>query len=289
MRILMVEKTRVGGVHVHVSSVAKELRKLGHEVNIITRVEDLGFSSFVDSYSAMKKFFAKKAQQYDIIHAHDWSIVYPAIRAGVGNLVATFHGLPTTFIAKYFQDTAIRALGSRAVVISPRMLITYPSATYVPNGIDPNIFLPNRPGKQDEVLVLGVAQKYYRREITRVATDLGFRVHTAEGIPYSRMPEFYNSVDVFVSIPPRTTGFNMVWLEAMACEVPYIIGMNVGIGEILPIYKVNGIKELKTLLTTIKEGNLPPLKGSRKWVIENGFTWAEHARQIVRIYSEVVV
>jgi len=101
-----------------------------------------------------------------------------------------------------------------------------------------------------------------------------------------KLPEFYNSLDVFV-FPSFYEGFGVPLLEAMACEVPYVIGTNAGIGEILPIYKIENFNELKDMLMKIKNRKIPPLKNQRAWVIKNKLTWRDHIKELVKIYSGV--
>jgi glycosyltransferase involved in cell wall biosynthesis len=99
------------------------------------------------------------------------------------------------------------------------------------------------------------------------------------------LPLFYNSLDVFI-FPSFYEGFGIPLLEAMACEVPYIIGTNAGIGEILPIYKISNFNELKNLLGNIKN-EADPLKNQRKWIIKNKFTWNEHVKKLVDVYEKI--
>lgn len=105
-------------------------------------------------------------------------------------------------------------------------------------------------------------------------------------ISESKLPQFYTSLDVFI-FPSLYEGFGIPLLEAMACEVPYIIGTNAGIGEILPIYKVDSFKEFKTLLKEINEGKIILLKNQRRWLIKNKLTWKEHIKKLVEIYGKV--
>lgn len=55
----------------------------------------------------------------------------------------------------------------------------------------------------------------------------------------------------------------------MACKVPYIIGTNAGIGEILPVDKISTFEQLKEYLEKIKNDELEPLKNTRKCIIKN--------------------
>jgi len=105
-------------------------------------------------------------------------------------------------------------------------------------------------------------------------------------IPENKLTKFYNSLDIFI-FPSLYEGFGIPLLEAMACEVPYIIGTNAGIGELLPIYKIKNFEELKTLLKKIKNNELEPLKGMRKWIIKNKFTWKEHVKKLLELYEKI--
>jgi glycosyltransferase involved in cell wall biosynthesis len=105
-------------------------------------------------------------------------------------------------------------------------------------------------------------------------------------ISEEKLPDFYNSLDVFV-FPSLYEGFGVPLLEAMACEVPYIIGTDAGIGEILPIYKIRNLNELIKLLLKIKNREIMPLKNQRKWIIKNKLTWKEHVKKLIEVYSEI--
>jgi len=105
-------------------------------------------------------------------------------------------------------------------------------------------------------------------------------------ISEEKLPDFYNSLDVFV-FPSLYEGFGVPLLEAMACEVPYIIGTYAGIGEILPIYKIRNLNELIKLLLKIKNREIMPLKNQRKWIIKNKLTWKEHVKKLIEVYSEI--
>jgi len=286
MRVLMIHKTKKGGVAIHVKNVKRELEKKGIEVVEITRNETLRISSFIKSYHKLKHLYTKWSKEYDIIHAHDWSIAYPAVRANIPNLVVTLHGFATNPIGDIFEKIIIKKLKWKVIVVSPAMLKKFPDATYLPNGIDLKNFKKkeNISRKRKKA---GIAQKYCALQIMRILKKLNLGFTYVKNIPYEKIPEFYSQIEIFISLPPKTTGFNMVWLEAMACEVPYIIGTNYGIGEILPIYKVNSFMELEILLMKIKNNELPPLKGCRKWIIKNKFTWKEHVKRLLKIYEEI--
>ncbi len=105
-------------------------------------------------------------------------------------------------------------------------------------------------------------------------------------VPEEKLSEFYNSIDIFV-FPSFYEGFGIPLLEAMACEVPYIIGTYTGIGEILPVYKIQNFAQLQELLKKIVNKDLPQLKNLRRWTIRNGFTWKEHTKKLLKLYESV--
>lgn len=284
MNILHLHKTRRGGVAIHVSYVKSELEDSSHDVDEISRNEDLDSDSFLRSYHLLQEESKAWSDDYDVIHAHDWSLAFPLIRAGVKNLVATFHAFPTNPVARLFQDYAISRLGPRAVVISPKMKLRYQDASYIPNGVDLKLF--RRTGESHDGFRVGVAQGYKKEAIKRACDAAGVEFVSTRGeLDYEDLPDFYSSLDAFVSLPYRQAGFNMVWTEAMACEVPYIVGTGAGIGDVLPIYKLRKSSGPKSLLELFRDGELPPLKGSREWLERNEFTWERHVESLLRIYE----
>lgn len=105
-------------------------------------------------------------------------------------------------------------------------------------------------------------------------------------IKEDELSQFYSSLDIFI-FPSLYEGFGIPLLEAMACEVPYIIGTNAGIGEVLPIYKVSNFNELRELLTKIKDGKIKPLKNQRNWIVRNKFTWKDHLNKLLEVYRKL--
>jgi len=287
MKILMLHTQKTGGVAIHVSEILNELRKRNFSVDEITRDDDLKIDSFAQSYFKLKKLGKKWSKDYDLIHAHDWSIVYPLLRGGVKNVVATFHALPTNPLARIFQDYCIKKLGKNAIVISPKMHRRYTSATLINNGVNLTFFKKLR-GHRDATLV-GMAQQYNKNHIVKTVATTGLHwIFTDGALPFDKIPEFYAKIGTFVSIPYKEAGFNMVWLEAMACEVPYIIGTTAGIGEVLPIYKVKDFVELNNILVKIKNKELEPLKNLRKWITKNGFVWPKNAKKLIELYERAI-
>ncbi|MCS7123070.1 MAG: glycosyltransferase, partial [Candidatus Aenigmarchaeota archaeon] len=106
-------------------------------------------------------------------------------------------------------------------------------------------------------------------------------------VPEDKLPEFYNSLDILI-FPSLYEGFGIPLLEAMACEVPYVIGTSAGIGNVLPIYKINSFEELREIIAKIKNNELKPLKSLRKWIAKNKFTWKDSVNKLIKLYEEVM-
>lgn len=124
-------------------------------------------------------------------------------------------------------------------------------------------------------------------KLTKIKKELSLKnVEFAGLVLEKNLPEFYGMLDVFV-FPSFFEGFGIPLLEAMACEVPYIIGTNAGIGEVFPIYKITNFSELKNLIVKIKEGKIEPLKNQRKWAMKKGFTWKNHVKKLTEVYEKI--
>lgn len=287
MKVLMVHKTYKGGVAVHVKEISKELKMRGIKVDEITRNEDLKLKNFRKSYFKMKTLFKKWSREYDIIHTHDWSITYPALKANTKNLVSTFHAFPTNIVAKFLQNYCIKELKWRAIVVSPSMQQVYRNSSYIPNGVNLKTFKSVKKIKRRKNLI-GLAQKYNFKKITKLLKKIDLKfVYTGGKWKFGKLSRFYSMLDVFISIPYKEAGFNLVWLEAMACEVPFVIGTNAGIGKILPIYKVENFNELKKILKKIKDNKLKPLKNQRQWILKNDFVWSKSVNKLLKIYRRI--
>jgi glycosyltransferase involved in cell wall biosynthesis len=155
----------------------------------------------------------------------------------------------------------------------------YKDATLIVEGVDLREFKPRKkkPGE-----LVGVCQGYNLSAIRKGVDKAGMKLVEAKGIPFNKMPEFYGSIDIFISLPPRTTGFNLVWLEAMASGKP-TIGSEWGIGEVLPIDKVkdNNPSEIADKLGSAKYRNY------RQWIKKHEMTWKKHVDGLIKVYSSV--
>lgn len=99
-------------------------------------------------------------------------------------------------------------------------------ATYIPNGIDEDLFpRPRRP----IVGFSGTDREAKNMSVIKAACDqLGLQLRTANynnnvpDLQHSDMHKFYQSIDVYVHAS-LTEGFNNTILEALACNVPVLM------------------------------------------------------------------
>lgn len=96
----------------------------------------------------------------------------------------------------------------------------------VQNGVDTSIFKPKNVSRK--AFTIGWAGKYDRTEKrTHLLERLGYPIKIGKNLKHSEMPDFYNSVDVYVCISIAESSPLPV-LEAMACGLP-VISTDVGI------------------------------------------------------------
>jgi len=274
MRILILLKTWPGGVGTVIKNISKELEKRGHKVKIISREEDLEIDSFVKSISPIRKKVKQlmKKENYDIIYTQDWSLAFPLIFPYPifrKQHFCMFHGNQPGW-ARIFQNIIGSIMGRKLLVVGDGLKRRFPKSNLIYNGVDLEIFKPKRKIKRIKDGV-GFANwktdTYNYNEIKLAVEKNGKKLIVAGGIPNEKMPEFYNKLEAFISLPPEYTGFNLVWLEAMACGVPKIIGNKAGIGKKLPIDHIGGFSSIEEAIKNSKKRNY------RKWILDKGLTW----------------
>jgi hypothetical protein len=122
-------------------------------------------------------------------------------------------------------------------------------------------------------------EKNTEEQVKRLAKALKMPLLVATKIPFNRMNEYYNKCKIFVSLPPVDAGFNLCWFEAMAAEVPMVIGNNEGAGIKLPIKKVEKIGEIEKI--KFKSDG----KFYRKW-LKGKYTWKNQAKRLIEVISK---
>ena len=226
MKILTYILRHKGGVGRVLKTLEPELNKLGHELEVISREDDLECFSLASSIVRMNKDI--RYRDYDILLTNDWSMALPFIFKK--NHFSLFHGLEQSKISKKLQNIVGKIIGKNLMVVGFNIKKIFPRATLTENGVDKKKFFNlNKKRKylgwvkRDYDLINEAEAKFY-------AQQLGLKLSIAENIHPDKMNEWYNSLKAFISMPPAYTGFNLCWVEAYRAGVPKILGNNNGVG-----------------------------------------------------------
>jgi len=226
MKILTYILRHKGGVGRVIRTLEPELKKLGHELEIVSREDDLNCFSLVESVRKLNK--DRKKRDYDILLTNDWSIALPF--KFNENHFSLFHGLQVTKTSRLIQKMVGRLIGKNLMVVGKKMSKIFPRATLTENGVNLEKFF----NMNKERKYLGWIKRDYdlitEAEARLKAEERGLELSVAENIHPDKMNEWYNSLEVFISMPPEYTGFNLCWVEAFRAGVQIILGNNNGVG-----------------------------------------------------------
>lgn len=299
MKIVIFLKKWPGGVGVVIKSIKREFEKDGHKVICISREDDLKiFSSIKNLFSLRKKYLEIiRKENPDIIYTQDWSMAFPLLfpfRKFGKKHFCCFHGIQPGK-TKFIQTVVGKILRGKLVVVGDSLKKRFPKSSLVYNGLDISLFKPNTRIKRITNSI-GFANwkigKYHYDEIKRACEKIGRKLIIAENISHEKMPDFYSRIDTFVSLPPHYAGFNLVWIESMASGVPKIIGNGAGIGNKLPITKVENFgwneslsekEKINVLIKTIKNSEE---KDYSEWIKQKNFNWVNHINKLLKMWEK---
>lgn len=282
MKILILTKTMLGGIGAVVNSIKPELEKRGHKVIVVSRNEDLKIYSSVKNLLFLRQEYKNiiKIEKPDIIYTQDWSMALPLIfpfNIYKNKHYCCFHGNQPGK-TRFIQKIVSTLLGKKLFVVGDSLKKRFPDATLVYNGVDLSKFKPNEKIKKikDSVGFVNLKTKeYHYEEIESACKNLKKKFIAAENIPYEKMPEFYQKLDCFISLPPKGAGFNMSWIEAMGCGVSKIIGNEEGIGKILEIDKIDEKETIENVIQRSKS------KKYREIIESKGLNWKSHVNKLL--------
>ncbi len=305
MKILIVLLRLNGGVGRANIEIAQELRKRGHEVDILSREDDL------KKYSLNKGFFLirNKIRQlmneknYNIIYTQDYSCSLPLLFPYPifwKRHFCCFCGVKTTEDMEFFQGsyksrfsyyyhiflhrTIGKIMGKKLIVIGDRLKEMFPKSTLIYRGVNLNKFKPLRKKRTHLGWYSSDNEIISIKDIQKISNEVNLDLLVAKNISKDNMNKFYNTCQVFINLP-RTAGFNLSWLEAMAAGTPIIIGNNKGAGAIIPISKIsnkiNIVKEIVSIIKNSKKINY------RKWLIDNDFSWENKVKELETFFKNI--
>jgi glycosyltransferase involved in cell wall biosynthesis len=304
MKILIVLRKLKGGVGRANTEMAESLRKLGHKVDILSREDDLKIYSLFPSIFPLRKKIKQlmKKKNYDIIYTQDYTIAIPLLfpnKIFWKKHFCCFCGIKTKenidffkgrYKLKFFynfhillQRLTAKKMGKKLVVIGDKLKKTFPKATLIYRGVNTNQFKPLKKKRDSIGWYSSDNEVITLEEMKKISKKTNLKLLIAKKIPQNKMNDFYNKCKVFINIP-RTAGFNLSWLEAMAAGIPIVIGNYKGAGIFLPIEKVSYKKDFVSEITDIIKN--PKKINYRKWLIDNGFTWDNKAKELIKFFQK---
>jgi hypothetical protein len=227
-------------------------------------------------------------EDYDLVHFNFTAgvhVVEPFVRRwahkcvmSVINERSLFEGYESDPVKLLSMLTACRSV----VTLSKRVLERVPHATYIPNGIDEDLFpAPDpavvgycgttKPNKNSHLVREACAQLYLELKSATYGGATGKHTMTHE-----RMHKFYRSLDVYVH-PSATEAFNNTVLEALACNVPVIMT------------RVGAWQEFEGYATFVEPNVESLVAALRPWagrsLIDQKFLWKNIAPEYRRVYE----
>lgn len=300
MKILVLIKKWKGGVGSYVRSIKPLLEKKGFYVKVISREDDLKIFSLWKSIFPIRTLVKRlmKKEKFDIIYTQDWSMAFPLLfpfPIFKNKHFCCFHGNERRILSRILQEITGKIIEKKLFVVGPTIKKRFKKAVLNYEASDLSLFKPIHSKREFLGFVEKETEILSSKDIKIICKKINMKSLIAGNIPWKKMNKFYNKLRIFISLPPKEAGFNLVWLEAMASGVPIIVGNNEGVGKELPITKVEdfGWNKAKTkkekvelLIKTIK--NAKP-KNYRRWLEKNKkkFSWEEHVRRLVRRWGEV--
>lgn len=295
MKILIILLRLRGGVGRANKEIAEVLRKKGHKVDILSREDDLKKYSLIKGIFPVRNRIKRlmKEKNYDIIYTQDYSVApsllfpYPlfwkkhfscfcGVKPGNHPRLIQWHH-------KFIHRLTGKIMGKKLVVIGDELKKIFPKATLIYRGVNLKKFKPLRKKRSFLGWIFTDNETISLQEIKKIGDRVNLKLLVAKDIPEDKMNDFYNKCKVFVNLP-RTAGFNLAWLEAMAAGVPIIVGNYEGAGTFLPINKVsNNQNREEKMISMIKN---PKNMNYRKWLMDNGFIWKNKARDLSILFEE---
>src|SRR3989344_6342131 len=281
-----------GGVGNANEEIAKEMEKLGHKVDFLSREDDMKIYSLWKSIFPIRKKVKElmNKNHYEVIFSQDWSFAFPLLfpkRIFKKNHICCFCGHQENWLI-FLQNIVGKMMGEKLIVIGDDLKKRFPKATLIYRGVNFSKFKPLK-RKRDCLCWTDKGDEYKmisEDELEKIAIENNLKLSIAKGIPSNKMNEFYNKCKVFISVPPQA-GYNNSWNESMAAGVPIVIGNNKGGGTMLPLNRISknedNVKRINEIIKNPKKINY------RKWLRDIGFAWENVAKKMINFFEKEVI
>lgn len=219
------------------SILATYLRRRGIYANVITRhgFDPYGFSEaypdVTTTYSVRARRFytmvVQQASDYDIIHIHTLDEMAPLVKLCRWKpVVLHYHGSDIRSQGASLKKRVFQWFTNRILVSTPDLLEDIPSATYLPNPVDTNLFYPQptQPLHNSAVFFLkypdGEAELTYIQDF---AAKQGLHLQTysrvgGDHVSHNDMPSLYAAHEYFLG-RVKLPSLSRMALEALACGI----------------------------------------------------------------------
>jgi len=296
MKILIILRKFKGGIGKANTEIAEVLRKKGHQVDFLSREDDLKKYSLIKGILPIRKKVKQimKKENYNIIYTQDYSIALPLLFPYLlfwKKHFCCFCGIKTRnhpnliqFHHKFLHRLVGKIMGKKLVVIGNQLKEAFPKSTLIYRGVNMKKFKSLKKKRNSIGWYYSDNETISLKEIRDISNKTKLKLLIFKNISPEKMNDFYNECKVFINLP-RTAGFNLSWLEAMAAGIPTIIGNYKGAGIFLPIEKVLNDEENK-VDKIIKIIRKPKRINYRKWLIDNNFTWENKTEELIKFFEK---
>ena len=287
MKILVLVKERkkkgFGGVETLLKNISKEFEEKGHNVDIISRTDDLKLKNTAQSIFPLRKKVREimKEKNYDIIYTQDWNMAlpllfpYPIFRK---KHFCFFHA--TQKGRGFFVQFLVGNLMGKRLLTGDRINEKrYSGATLIETAVDMNEFKPLNKKRTYLGWTNKPSENMTKEQIERIGKNLGIPVLIIENIPHEKMNETYNKCKIFVGLPFKEAGGGVTYMEAMAAGIPRIVGNIYSEGYKFPFDKIENFRNLEEAIKNSKK------RDYAKWMKDSKITWERHTEKLINIFT----
>ena len=145
MKILIVFRRKERIIWESIKQMEKKLVKLGHNVDLLSREEDLNMNSLSSSMGGLSVAIEKKDKEnnYGIIYTQDWSIAMPLLlptKTLFEKHYCLFHDVePSGAKSRVLQRIVGNMMGTKLVVKTKELKEKFPGAIFSEDGISKDV------------------------------------------------------------------------------------------------------------------------------------------------------